>query len=149
MKMKIESRKVLTVFVFLTCVCFSFATLASAEEPSATVTIESTSVAIGVGVEWGHGTLKFQGKEYKFSVNGLSVIDLGVASISATGNVYKLKKLSDFSGTYTAAGAGIAIGGGAGASTMVNQNDVVMNLTSTKAGVKFKLAPEGLKIELK
>jgi len=147
--MKIGSRKTLTLFVLLTCVFFAFATLASAEEPSATVSVESTSVAIGVGVEWGHGTLKFQGKEYKFSIKGLSVIDLGVSSISATGNVYKLKKVSDFAGTFTAASAGIAVGGGAGASTMVNQNDVVLNLTSTKAGVKFKLAPEGLKVELK
>jgi len=149
MKMKIENRKTLTVFVFLTCVFFSFATLASADEPSATVTIESTSVAIGVGVQWGHGTLKFQGKEYKFSVNGLSVIDLGVSSISATGKVYNLKKLSDFAGTYTAAEAGIAVGAGVGAASMRNQNGVDMNLTSTKTGIKFKLAPEGLKIELK
>ena len=147
--MKIENRKTLTVFVFLTCVFFSFATLASADEPSATVTIESTSVAIGVGVQWGHGTLKFQGKEYKFSVNGLSVIDLGVSSISATGKVYNLKKLSDFAGTYTAAEAGIAVGAGVGAASMRNQNGVDMNLTSTKTGIKFKLAPEGLKIELK
>jgi len=149
MKMKIESRITLTVFVFLTCVFFSFATLASADEPSATVTIESTSVAIGIGVQWGHGTLKFQGKEYKFSVNGLSVIDLGVSSISATGKVYNLKKLSDFAGTYTAAEAGIAVGAGVGAASMRNQNGVDMNLTSTKTGIKFKLAPEGLKIELK
>ncbi len=147
--MKIENRKTLTVFVFLTCVFFSFATLASADEPSATVTIESTSVAIGIGVQWGHGTLKFQGKEYKFSVNGLSVIDLGVSSISATGKVYNLKKLSDFAGTYTAAEAGIAVGAGVGAASMRNQNGVDMNLTSTKTGIKFKLAPEGLKIELK
>ena len=147
--MKIGNRKTLTVFVFLTCVFFSFATLASADEPSATVTIESTSVALGIGVQWGHGTLTFQGKEYKFSVNGLSVIDLGVSSISATGKVYNLKKLSDFSGTYSAAEAGIAVGAGVGASTMRNQNGVDMTLTSTKTGIKFKLAPEGLKIELK
>ncbi len=147
--MKIGNKKTLTVFVFLTCVFFSFATLASADEPSATVTIESTSVAIGIGVQWGHGTLKFQGKEYKFSVNGLSVIDLGVSSISATGNVYKLKNLSDFGGTYSAAEAGIAVGAGVGASTMENQNGVVIQLTSTKAGIKFKLAPEGIKVKLK
>ena len=147
--MKIGKRKTLTVFVFLACVFFSFATLASGEEPSATVTIESTSVAIGIGVQWGHGTLKYEGQEYKFSVNGLSVVDLGVSSISATGNVYKLNKLSDFAGTYSAAEAGIAVGAGVGAQTMENQNGVVMNLTSTKAGIKFKLAPEGIKLKLK
>ena len=76
-KMKIGNKKTLTVVVFLTCVFFSFATLASGVEPSATVSIESTSVAIGIGFKWGDGVLKFKGKEYKFSVKGLSVVDLG------------------------------------------------------------------------
>jgi len=147
--MKIGNRKTLTVFVFLTCAFFSFATLASGEEPSGTVSIESTSIAIGIGVQWGDGVLKYNGQEYKFSVGGLSVLDLGVSSISATGKVYNLKKLSDFSGTYSAAEAGIAVGAGVGASSMRNQNGVDITLTSTKVGVKFKLAPEGLKIKLK
>ena len=147
--MKIGNRKTLIVFVLLTCAFFSFATLASGDEPSATVSMESTSVAIGIGVQWGHGTLKYKGQEYKFSVGGLSVVDLGVSSISATGKVYNLKKLSDFSGTYTAAEAGIAVGAGVGASSMRNQNGVDITLTSTKVGVKFKLAAEGLKIKLK
>jgi len=147
--MKTENRKTLIVFVLFACALFLFATSASGEEPSATVSIESTSIAIGVGVEWGDGTLKYQGQEYKFSVRGLSLLDLGVSSISATGKVYNLKKLSDFSGTYTAAEAGVAVGAGVGASSMRNQNGVDITLTSTKAGVKFKLAPEGLKIKLK
>jgi hypothetical protein len=49
----------------------------------------------------------------------------------------------------SAAGAGIAVGAGVGASTMENQYGVVMTLTSTKAGVKLKLAPEGLKVQMK
>ena len=32
--------------------------------------------------------------------------------------------------------------------SLKNQNGVVMNLTSTQSGIKFKLAPEGLKLEL-
>jgi hypothetical protein len=32
---------------------------------------------------------------------------------------------------------------------MKNQNGVVMQLTSTKAGIKLKLAAEGMKIEMK
>ena len=147
--MKIGNRKTRIVFILLTCAFFSFVTLAGADEPSATISIESTSIAIGIGVEWGNGILKYKGEEYKFSVRGLSVFDLGVSSISAKGKVYNLKKLSDFSGTYTAAEAGIAVGAGVGASSMRNQNGVDITLTSTKAGIKFKLAPEGLKIKLK
>ena len=29
-------------------------------------------IAIGIGVSWGHGVLKYKGKEYKFSMDGLS-----------------------------------------------------------------------------
>jgi len=64
------------------------------------------------------------------------------------GKVYNLKKVSDLVGTFTAAEAGIAVGGGAGATTMKNQNGVVMNLTSAQSGIKFKLAPEGIKVTL-
>ncbi|MFC1515868.1 EipA family protein [Thermodesulfobacteriota bacterium] len=123
--------------------------LASSHEPSATVSIESTSVAIGIGVQWGDGVLTFKGKEYKFKIDGLSVIDLGVSKISASGDVYHLKDVADFAGTYTAAEAGIALGGGVGAQTMKNQKGVVMNLKSTKSGIKLKLAPEGITIKMK
>ena len=66
-----------------------------------------------------------------------------------TGEVYHLKKLEDFNGTYVAAQAGIAVAGGVSATAMKNQNGVVMKLTSTQKGLKFTLAPEGTKITLK
>jgi hypothetical protein len=34
------------------------------------VAIQSTSIAAGVGVSWGDGTLRFNGKEYRFSIEG-------------------------------------------------------------------------------
>jgi len=140
--------KLIGLIVLITCALFAATAVAKDVQPSATVSIELTSVAVGVGGEWGHGVLTFQGKEYKFKMNGFSVVDVGVSKISATGNVYHLKNVSDFAGTYSAAEAGIAIGAGAGASTMKNQNGVVMSLTSKKAGIKFKLAAEGVKIEM-
>lgn len=127
------------------------ATLAVAQEgkPSGTVTVESKSVALGVGVSWGDGILTYQGKGHKFSVNGLSVVDLGVAKVSATGEVFNLKKLSDFAGNYVAGEAGAAVGGGAGAVTLKNQHGVVMKLTGVGTGVKFTLAAKGVEVKLK
>ena len=127
------------------------ATFAVAQEgpPSGKVSVESKSVALGVGVSWGDGVLTYQGKEHKFSVNGLSVVDLGVAKVSATGEVYNLKKLSDFGGNYVAGEAGAAVGGGAGAVTLKNQHGVVMKLTGTGTGVKFTLAGKGVDVKLK
>ena len=70
--------------------------------PSGKVWVESRSVAIGIGVSWGDGKLTFQGKDHVFNVNGLSVIDLGVSKVTANGEVFNLKKLSDFNGNYVA-----------------------------------------------
>ena len=117
--------------------------------PSGKVSVESKSVALGIGVSWGDGVLSFKGKDHKFSVNGLSVVDLGVAKVSATGEVFNLKKLSDFSGNYVAGEAGAAVGGGAGAITLKNQKGVVMRLTGTGTGVKFTLAGKGVDVKLK
>ena len=142
------NRKLIGLIVLLTCVLLAATAVAKDVQPSGTVSIELTSVAVGVGGEWGHGVLTFQGKEYKFKMNGFSVVDVGVSKISATGHVYHLKNVSDFAGTFSAAEAGIAIGAGAGASTMKNQNGVVMSLTSRKSGIKFKLAAEGVKMEM-
>jgi hypothetical protein len=130
--------------------CVLTANFAVAEEktPSATIDIESHSIALGFGVNWGHGTLKFKGKEYKFKINGLSVVDLGVSNVSAAGEVYHLRHLSDFAGTYNAASAGIDEGGGVGASYLENQHDEVIKITSKKQGVQFTLAAEGLRVKL-
>ena len=117
--------------------------------PSGKVWLESTSVALGIGVSWGDGKLTVQGKDHVFTVKGLSVVDLGMSKITATGEVFNLKKVADFSGNYVAGKAGATVGGGAGAVIMQNQNGVVMKLTSTSQGVQLTLAGAGVDIQLK
>ena len=119
------------------------------EGPSGTVSLTSKAIAVGIGVSWGNGKLKFHGKEYKISVKGLSLMDLGISSASAVGNVYNLKQVSDIAGTYVAAQAGVALGGGGGGVTMQNQNDVLIKLKGTKVGVALALGPAGVSITLK
>jgi len=145
-----KKRWALGVFVVLVCLVFvATATPAKAGDPVGTVKLKSSSIALGIGVNWGDGTLFFQGQEYKFSLSGLSVLDLGVSTVNAVGEVYDLKKPSDFAGTYTAAKAGIAIGAGAEGLTMINENDVVVNLRSTQVGVKLSLSLEGMSVTMK
>ena len=122
---------------------------AAADKPSGTVTMESTSVALGVGVCWGDGKLSYKGKTHTFSVKGLSVVDLGVSKVTARGKVFHLAKVADFSGTYAAAEAGAAVGGGMAVIALKNQNGVVLELSSTQTGVKLTLAGEGMEIKLK
>ena len=117
--------------------------------PTGSVKISSQSVAVGVGVNWGNGTLNFQGEAHPFSVDGLGVADLGVSNISSSGEVFNLNRLSDFNGNYAAGEAGIAIGGGPTDVIMKNEHGVVIRLHGTQQGVKFTLAAQGVKLQLK
>jgi len=117
--------------------------------PDATVSLSATSVAAGVGWVWGNGKLTYNGAGHTFKISGLSVVDAGVSSITASGQVYHLTNLQDFTGNYTVAAAGIALGGGAGASYLKNEHGVVIKLVETEQGLRFNLAGEGVKIELK
>ena len=111
--------------------------------------MKSVSIAVGAGVTWGDGKLKFRGKEYAFSVSGLSLVDLGFSSVSATGEVYDLKRASDLGGTYAATQATFALAGGQGDVTMRNSKGVVIHLRSKQKGTQFSLGPAGVTIELK
>ncbi|HVO23430.1 MAG TPA: hypothetical protein VMW56_07360 [Candidatus Margulisiibacteriota bacterium] len=119
------------------------------ETPDATVKFSGGSVGIGIGFSWGSGVLTYKGKDYPFSVSGLSAGDIGASSTEASGDVYGLKKLEDFNGNYTSTSAGAAVGGGGGAATMRNQNGVSMHLVATARGVKLRAAVDGVKIQLK
>jgi len=119
------------------------------EKPDATVVFSGGSVAAGIGYSWGSGTLTYKGKEYAFKITGLSVGSVGASSVTASGEVYNLKKLKDFNGNYTAATAQATVGGGAGATAMQNQKSVVLKIVSTTQGLDFKFAASGVKITLK
>ncbi len=120
-----------------------------ADDPDATVELTGGTVAAGVGYVWGHGSVTFQGKKHAFKLSGLSVVDVGASHLSASGAVYHLKDLSDFSGTYTAVTAGITVAGGGSAAVLRNQHGVVIKLTATTEGVRFNLSANGIAIKLK
>jgi hypothetical protein len=127
----------------------SLVNAADPPQPSGTVRISSTAVAAGIGVTWGDGTLNYRGKTYTFSVNGLSVADLGISTITATGEVFNLNKVEDLSGNYAAGEAGIAIGGGPNDVVMKNENGVVLRVRGSQQGVRLTLAAQGISIKLK
>jgi len=118
-------------------------------DTTGTVSIESKSIAIGIGVSWGDGVLVYRGNRYPFSVDGLSVVDLGVSKVTATGTVANLKNLADFNGNFVQAGAGAVVGGGAGAAVLRNQNGVEISLTATAQGIRFALSATGVNVKLK
>jgi hypothetical protein len=131
------------------CLAVFSMVMAAEQAPSGTVTLTSKSVGVGIGVEWGDGTLTFGGKPLAFSVEGLSVVDLGVSEIKTTGEVFNLKNVADFSGTYAAAEIGAAVVKGENDVIMKNEKGVVLRLHGTQKGARLTLGAGGVKITLK
>jgi hypothetical protein len=133
----------------LSClVAFSLA-IGAEKAPSGTIKLTSKSIAVGVGITWGDGTLTYGGKSYAFSVEGLSVVDLGVSDVTTSGEVFDLKNVADLSGTYAAAEIGAAIVKGENDTIMKNEKGVVLRLHGTQKGARLTLGPGGVKIKLK
>jgi hypothetical protein len=97
-------------------------------------------------LQWGNGTLTYQGQQYPFKMNGLSVLDVGVSSVTGSGRVHNLYKIADFSGNYVAATAGATLAGGGSVTSLRNQNGVVIDGITTAQGARLTLAPGGVNI---
>ena len=145
---KVQTVSRLALF-FLVMAFAGSAMAAEKAKPAGKVSIESTSIAAGVGVSWGDGKLNFKGKDYPFSVEGLSLVDWGISKVNATGDVYNLTDVAKFGGTYVAAEAGLTLAGGMGGMVLRNANGVVMHLRSVSQGAQLTLGTSGLIIKVK
>lgn len=114
-----------------------------------TVHFSAGSVAAGIGWTWGEGVLTYQGVDHNFEIKGLSVADVGISKLSASGIVANLKNLEDFNGTYFGVKAGVTVAGGAGGIVVKNNHGVSLELNSTGQGLKFALGTQGVTIQLK
>ena len=137
------------IALFLVLALATTAVAAEKATPSGKVSIESRSIAAGVGVTWGDGNLTFKGKVYPFSIDGLSLVDWGIAKVSATGDVYNLTDPAKFAGTYVAAEAGLTLAGGMGGMVLRNENGVILHVRSTSRGARLTLGTSGLRITMK
>ena len=117
-------------------------------QPVGQIKIDDTQVSFIVGGSWGKGVLSYKGVDYQFKIKGLKVGAIGVAKVSAVGNVYNMSSLSKFSGTYVAGQAGVALAGGVGGSVLENQNKVYIRLGSTQKGAALNFGVDGITIEL-
>ena len=78
--------------------------------PDGTVDMEEVQAAyIGSG-SVGTGVLTFRGVQYPFQVGGVGVGGIGLSTVDAAGEVYNLRELAQFPGTYGQARYGFAIG---------------------------------------
>src|SRR5262245_36967189 len=101
----------------------SIPSVSSAETGS--VRMRVTKVGFIVGVGGGSGVLNFKGRQYRFSVGGVSAGTIGAAGADLVGTATNLRTASDIAGTYSAASASLAVAGGGKAVTLQNANGVV------------------------
>src|ERR1700745_2726956 len=98
-------------------------------KPDATLRLSTGGFALGIGVNWGSGTLTYEGKDYPVKVKGLSVGKVGMTNSSAYGEVFNLKHLQDFNGHYNVGAAGtrgVTVGAGRSGTIMSNQSGVIV-----------------------
>ena len=114
--------------------------------PSGTVALTETFAA---GYGGGSGTLTFNGQNYPFELIGAVAGPGGAERVTASGEVYKLTKTSDFGGRYTqSSGAAGLSRGGPGQLWLENSAGVIMHLYSQTEGVLLSLGKEEIFIRL-
>ena len=127
--------------------CASTMTAPSAP-PSATVSIREWSAAYYGSVATGKGTLNYNGRRHHFTISGLGAGGAGGQKISATGKVYDLNKLSDFSGTYRGVSSGLTLIEGKMHAKLTNGNGVTMYLAGETEGLASSIGAQAFEVRL-
>lgn len=103
-----------------------------------------------VGGSGGSGTLLFHGRRYPLAIGGVSYgFTFGASATDFVGTVSNIRRPTDVNGIYAAAGGGIAVGPGAGALILTNQNGAVLTLSGRQAGLIVAADLNGLVISLR
>lgn len=116
---------------------------------SGTVYIEQVQIAfIGSG-NLGGGTLSFNGQNFPFTIGGLGIGGIGLSKIEATGTVYNLTRVEDFSGAYVQARYGLAVGTlSTGELWLQNTRGVGLALKAKRQGLALSLGADAIYIDL-
>ena len=117
--------------------------------PSGTLTLrENQILRMEVGGS-GEGTLIFQGWEYRFSAENMSVSGIGNNPVDLEGAVYNLEKLEDFEGSYKPMKSEIKTGKGLSGLCTKYAKGVVVHVYSKGQDLEIKLHTKGAKVTLK
>ena len=133
--------------VLLIANCASM-TQAPSTPPSANVRIREWSAAYYGSAAAGKGTLYYNGQRHHFTISGLGVGGAGGQKTSATGKVYNLNKLSDFSGPYHGISRGLTLIEGKMHAKLTNGNGVVMYLAGQTEGLASSMGAQAFEVNL-
>ncbi len=123
-------------------------TQAPSTPPSATVRIQEWSAAYYASAAGGKGTLYYHGQRHHFTISGLGAGGMGGQKISATGKVYNLNNLSQFSGTYRGVSRGLTLIEGQMHAKLTNGNGVTMYLAAQTEGIASSMGAQAFEVNL-
>ena len=116
---------------------------------SAKVTGHITTIGFMVSARWGDGVLTLNnGEQRRFHMVGAKALETGVAANDFVGEVYNLKNVEDFEGTYYGASKNINLGTyGEGEGSANNAHCVIVKFRMTGTGLKVSgPAPGGIEV---
>ena len=124
-------------------------TSTASQADTGSVRVVFTKAGFIVGVGGGHGVVTFRGRNYPFTVSGMSVgFTIGGSSTQLVGQALNMSAPGDIAGSYSAIGAGGALAAGAGGVQLQNARGVVLQLHGVKVGVELSAAVGGVTITM-
>jgi hypothetical protein len=149
-KLSSALRRALVAGAMLVSAVFAGAGLSPAHADDGYVTLTIWKAGWIIGGSGGGGTLTFRGQAYPLSAGGLDYgLVFGGSKTVLRGRVHNIIRPSDVAGVYAAAGAGLAVGGGARAIVLTNQKGAVLELSGTEVGLLANADLSGLAITLR
>ena len=146
MRLSYAIRGALTALTVITAAALATAAYAD----SGSIRFNVVKAGFVVGGSAGGGTLLFHGRRYPLSIGGISYgFTFGASATDFVGTVSNIRRPSDVNGVYAAAGAGAAIGRGAGGIVLTNQNGAVLTLSGRQAGLIVAADLNGLVITVR
>jgi hypothetical protein len=147
MKTNFTNPALASVALLIIAGCSSM-TQAPSTTPSATVRIREWSAAYYAQAETGKGTLYYNGQTHHFTISGGGIGGSGAQKVSATGKVFNLHRLSDFSGTYHGISRGLTLMEGQMHAKLTNGNGVTMYLAGQTEGLASSLGAQAFEVNL-
>jgi len=120
------------------------------QTPDGTIEMHEVQAAYLASGSGGAGVLSFRGVEYPFDVGGAGVGGIGLSTIEATGEVYNLRDLGQFPGTYGQARYGFAIGTASGGDLWLqNEAGVILHMKAKRTGLMLSLGGDAVVIKMR
>jgi hypothetical protein len=122
----------------------------AAHADSGRIAFDVIKAGFVVGGSGGSGALFFHGRHYPLAIGGISYgFTFGASRTHFRGQVSHIRHASDVSGVYAAGNVGAAIGRGAQAIVLTNQNGAVLTLAGHSVGAIVSADLNGLVLTVK